>query len=95
MVKHIVMYTFREGVDKQEAIQIVRNALTPLVGQIPGLRCLETELAFNGMDYVLYSEFDSREALEKYAVHPLHLAAKEKFTHFLNSRVAGDYEVKE
>ena len=45
------------------------------------------------MDYALYSEFESRQALSGYAVHPLHLAAKEKFFHLLDTRVAADYEV--
>ena len=76
MVRHIVLYTFKEGVNKEEAIQVIHNALTPLVGQIPGLLHLEVKLAFNGMDYALYSEFETRESLESYAVHPLHLAAK-------------------
>ena len=93
MVKHIVMYTFNEGVNKEEAIRIIDGALTPLVGKIPGLKHLEVRLAFQGMDYALYSEFESREALENYAVHPLHLEAKKQFHHFLNTRVAADYEV--
>ena len=93
MVRHIVMYMFKEGVDKQEAISVIDSALVPLVGQIPGLRHLEVRLTFSGMDYALYSEFDSREALEAYAVHPLHVAAKDQFTHYIASRVAADYEV--
>ena len=93
MVKHIVMYTFKQGVDEEHAIGIIRDALTPLVGKIPGLRHLEVQLAFQGMHYALYSEFDSREALENYAVHPLHLEAKEKFHHFIDTRVAADYEL--
>ena len=93
MVKHIVLYTFKEGVNKEEAITIIRDSLYPLVGKIAGLQQLEVKLAFNGMDYALYSEFESREALEKYAVHPLHEAAKENFKHFIATRVAADYEV--
>ena len=93
MVRHIVMYTFKEGVNKEEAIKVIDGALTPLVGKIPGLKHLEVRLAFKGMDYALYSEFESREALEGYAVHPLHLEAKKQFHHFLNTRVAADYEV--
>ena len=93
MVRHIVLYTFKEGVNKEEAIKVIDGALTPLVGQIPGLLHLEVKLAFNGMDYALYSEFESRKTLEAYAVHPLHLAAKEKFHHFIGTRVAADYEV--
>ena len=93
MVKHIVMYNFCEGVDKEEAIRVIDSALSPLVGKIPGLLMLEVRLSFNGMDYALYSEFESREALENYAVHPLHVAAKEKFHHYIGTRVAADYEV--
>ena len=93
MVKHIVMYTFKEGVNKEEAIKIIDGALTPLVGKIQGLNHLEVRLAFNGMDYALYSEFENRKALEDYAVHPLHQEAKKQFHHFINTRVAADYEV--
>ena len=93
MVKHIVMYNFKEGVDKQNAVKIIREALEPLVGQIPGLLHLEVRLTFEGMDYALYSEFESRDALNKYAVHPLHEAAKKLFVHMIDTRVVADYEV--
>ena len=93
MVKHIVLYTLKEGVDKKEAVAIIKAQLEPLVGVIPGLTYMEIRQAYNGMDYALYSEFDSREALEKYADHPAHQAAKEHFWHFLDSRVCADYEV--
>ena len=93
MIKHIVLYTLKEGVNKEEAVQIIKNALEPLVGVVPGLTHMEIRQAYNGMDYALYSEFQSREALENYAGHPAHLAAKEHFWHFLDSRVCADYEV--
>ena len=92
MVKHIVLFTLKEGVDKKEAVKLIESVLVPLVGKIRGLNHLEVKLAFNGMDYALYSEFDSREALEAYAVHPLHQEAKTHFFHLLDSRVAADYE---
>ena len=93
MVKHIVMYTLKEGVDKALAVVTARAAVEPLVGQIPGLMHLEIRPAFNGLDYALYSEFESREALENYAVHPLHLEAKKQFHHYIGTRYAADYEV--
>ena len=58
---------------------------------VPGLKHLEVRRAYQGMDYALYSEFESPEALADYAVHPLHLAAKEQFHHMLASRVSVDY----
>ena len=93
MVKHIVLYTLKEGVDKDEAVKLIASVLEPLVGQIPGLVHLEVRGAFSGTDYALYSEFESRQALEDYAVHPLHQEAKGHFFHLLDSRVAADYEV--
>ena len=92
MVKHIVLYTLKEGVDKDQAVAIIKEQLEPLVGKIPGLLKMEIRRAYSGMDYALYSEFESREALEAYAVHPLHLEAKEHFHHLLATRVAADYE---
>ena len=92
MVKHIVLYTLKEDVNKEEAIQIAADALEPLVGKIPGLNWLEVSAAQGGMDYALYSEFDSWETLEKYQKHPLHLMAKEKFQHFIAERYCADYE---
>ena len=93
MVKHIVLYTFKEGVDKDASVELVASVLEPLVGKIPGLLHLEVRRAYNGMDYALYSEFESREVLENYAVHPLHQEAKTHFFHLLDSRVAADYEL--
>ena len=93
MVKHIVLYTFKEGVDKESAVALIKEQLEPLVGKIPGLLHMEIRRAFQGMDYALYSEFESKQALTDYADHPLHQAAKKHFFHLLDSRVAADYEV--
>ena len=93
MVKHIVLYTLKDGVDKDEAVKLISSVLEPLVGKIPGLMHMEIRRAYNGMDYALYSEFESREALAAYAVHPLHQEAKTHFFHLLGSRVAADYDL--
>ena len=93
MVKHIVIYTLKEDVDKEKAVELIRSVLEPLVGVIPGLTHMEIRAAYQGgMDYALYSEFDSREALAAYAGHPAHLAAKEHFWHMLDNRVCADYD---
>lgn len=93
MVKHIVLYTFKEGVDKDKAVNLIASVLEPLVGKIPGLLHMEIRRAFVGMDYALYSEFESRDALTAYATHPLHEEAKSHFFHLLDKRVAADYEL--
>ncbi len=92
MIKHIVLYTLKDGVDKDAAVGTIAACLEPLVGKIPGLLHLEVRRAYQGMDYALYAEFESRQALAGYAVHPLHLEAKTHFFHLLDRRVAADYE---
>ena len=93
MVKHIVLFNFKDGVNKDETVELVASVLEPLVGKIPGLLRMEVRRAFVGPDYVLYSEFENREALDYYATHPLHEEAKSRFFHFLASRVAADYDI--
>ena len=94
MVKHIVVYTLKEGTDKPTAVELIRSVLEPLVGVIPGLTKMEIRPCYQGgMDYALYSEFESKEALAAYADHPAHQAAKAHFWELLDSRVCADYEV--
>ena len=93
MIKHIVLYTLKNDVNKEEAVKIIKNALEPLVGIVPGLKHLEIRGAYQGgMDYALYSEFESKEALKEYAQHPAHLEAKSHFWNFLEDRYCADYE---
>ena len=94
MIKHIVIYTLKEGTDKPAAVELIRSVLEPLVGVIPGLLTMKIRPAYQGgMDYALYSEFESRQVLAEYANHPAHLAAKEHFWHMLDQRVCADFEV--
>ena len=93
MVKHIVVYTLKDGVDKDEAVKLITSKLEPLVGQIPGLLKLEVRRCFAGMDYALYSEFEKAEDVPAYRAHPLHQAAKTHFHHLLDQRYSADYEV--
>ena len=94
MVKHIVLYTLKEGVEKEKAVQIIQSVLEPLVSVIPGLTHLEIRKTYQGgMDYALYSEFESAEDLKNYAQHPAHLEAKTHFWEFLDQRFCADYEL--
>ena len=93
MVKHIVVYTLKPGVDKDAAVKLIASKLEPLVGQIPGLLKLEVRRCFAGMDYALYSEFERPEDVPAYRAHPLHQEAKSHFHHLLDQRVFTDYEV--
>ena len=93
MVKHIVLFNVKEGENAAEVAKIAESVLVPLVGKIEGLNHVEVKKTYAGMDFALYCELESKEAMAFYADHPLHTAAKEKFFHLLSSRVAADYEV--
>ena len=93
MVKHIVVYTLKEGVDKDAAVKLIASKLEPLVGQIPGLKKMEIRRCYQGMDYVLYSEFACPEDVPAYRAHPLHQEAKSHFHHLLDQRFSADYEI--
>ena len=93
MVKHIVLYTLKEGLDKDESVKLIASVLEPLVGQIPGLKHLEVRRAYVGMDYALYSEFEKPEDVPAYRNHPLHQEAKTHFHHLLDTRKSADYEL--
>ena len=93
MVKHIVLFNVKEGENPAEVAAIAASVLEPLAGKIEGLRHVEVRKTYAGMDFALYCELDSREAMAAYAVHPLHEEAKTHFFHLLSTRVAADYEI--
>jgi hypothetical protein len=100
MVKHIVVWKLKdsaEGGTKLENAQKVKNLLEGLRGKIPGLRHIEVGINFaheaNAGDIVLYSELDSRAALELYQSHPAHVAVKDFIMNVRSERQVIDYEV--
>lgn len=81
MVKHIVIWKLKdqaEGNDKETNARLLKEKLEALQGQIPGLLKIEVGIDFSDTessgDIVLYSELESKEALENYQNHPLHKA---------------------
>lgn len=96
-VKHIVMWNLR-GASEQERtdnIAKVKREFEGLRHEIPGLRLLEIGVDFSKIDYacdvVLYSEFESVEALQGYATHPAHLRVKEALGNMRTHRYQVDY----
>jgi hypothetical protein len=82
MIKHIVMWNLRGDTPEQKrsAVALVKAQFEGLRGRIPGLRHIEVGVDVSGADYacdvVLYSEFESPEALAAYASHPEHLRVR-------------------
>lgn len=77
-----------------EKIKTLFNAMKP---QIPGLIKLEIGIDSSRIDYacdvVLYSEFESQEALDAYAVHPAHQSVKDQLVGLRTARHQVDYLV--
>ena len=92
MIRHIVMWKFRPGTEKEQAQFL--EGLKQLQGVIPQL--LKSEVAVNvgadNYDAVLVSEFESLEALEIYKNDPRHKVVSALCKSIRQGRVAGDYE---
>jgi hypothetical protein len=92
MVKHIVLWRLK---DKADAAGI-KEQIESMRGKIPGL--LKLEVGFNfaegsPVDIGVYSEFESREALEQYANHPIHVPVKQYIVARVSDRWVFDYEI--
>jgi heme-degrading monooxygenase HmoA len=99
MLKHIVMWRLKEhaeGADKATNARAIKAALEGLRGRIPGMLALEVGLDVDrspaAFDVVLYSEFESAEALAAYQVHPEHEKVAALIGRVRSERVVVDYE---
>ena len=92
MIKHIVMWNVagETAEQKRQAALFLKDRFEGLRGLIPGLRQLEIGVDISGVDYacdvVLYSEFETGEALEAYASHPEHLRVRQELTDIRTAR---------
>ncbi len=99
MVKHIVFWKLKEeanGMSKAENAAAIKQKLEDLNGKIEG--CIKLEVGFDflhsaeSVDVVLYSEFESKEALAFYANHPLHKAIMPFIAEARSERRVVDYK---
>jgi hypothetical protein len=97
MIKHIVLWTLTDEA-KKDSDQIIINLqkkFTSLLGVVDGLTAIEVGHNYNGgkFDLMLYCEFTTREAQEKYQTHPAHIAIKEVVHTLVCGRECIDYEI--
>ena len=76
MVKHIILWKLKNEFNNDEVKLGIKTNLEGLLGKIDGL--LEIKVQTNGLttsnaDVMLYSVFESEEALKGYAIHPKHV----------------------
>ena len=96
MIKHIVMWKFKDEVVEADKLEMKR-LLESLKGVVPSLKDIEIGMDLVGSDaskdMVLYSEFDSLEDLQAYAGHPEHLKVVEFVKPLVCERYVVDYRV--
>jgi hypothetical protein len=80
MIVHIVMFKFKEE-NREANIAKAKEMLEALVGKVESLESMEVGIDFSrserAFDLSLYSTFDTKEGLARYAVHPAHLEVVE------------------
>lgn len=101
MVKHIILWTLRDGLSETEKETIkegIKAGLEGLVGKVPGLLDARVQiggrLASSNADLMLDSTLESEEALKAYAVHPEHVkVADSKVRPYTSVRSCLDFEI--
>lgn len=100
MIKHIVFWRLNEsayGNDKQTNAQILKEKLLAMKSKVAGLIKIEVGFDFSNekdsSDVVLYSEFESKEALYQYQIHPDHEDLKKWLSEVRYERRVVDYEI--
>ncbi|NLM12270.1 MAG: Dabb family protein [Epulopiscium sp.] len=100
MVKHIVMWRLKDVTDfgsKEEMAKEAKARLEALKDKIEEIVSIEVGINFNSSDMaydlVLYSEFNNKQDLDTYQVHPEHLKVAEMIKANVVSRAVVDYEI--
>ncbi len=95
MIRHIVMWKFREGTEAEQ--ERFLTGLQALFGVISQLKACEVRrcIGSDNYDAVLVSEFASMDALQAYKDDPRHKAVSALCKSIRTDRVAADYEFSE
>ncbi len=100
MVKHIILWNFKEeytDIQKEEIKKNAKKALEALVGKVPGLLDLKVQISClptSNAEMMLDSSLESFDALKAYSMHPDHVTAADKFVRpFTASRSCIDFEI--
>ncbi len=92
MIRHIVMWKFREDADPTEFL----TGLAALDGQIPQIRHMEihrSAVSDAAYDAILISDFDSLEDVNVYKKDPRHVAVSNLCKAIRTARSAIDFEI--
>jgi len=98
MIKHIVLFKFREDLpatEKETRLESIKAGLEALTDKVETLNKMEVGINANPeeeYDLALISEFNSMKDLQAYAVHPEHVKAGAAIREILEKRACVDYE---
>ncbi|KAA6331439.1 hypothetical protein EZS27_019947 [termite gut metagenome] len=98
MVKHIVLFKLKEDVPQNEKISLMtkfKEAIESLPAKISGIRKIEVGFNTNpgeSWHIAIYSEFNSLEDVQAYAIHPEHVAAGKIIAGIREIRACVDYQ---
>ncbi len=98
MVKHIVLWNFKEELTEQEkkdAAARIKKELEAVKEQVSGVVSLEVEISplpSSNMDIGLISAFEDEASLKAYQTSPAHTAAAEYIRSVTGQRTCLDYE---
>lgn len=100
MIKHIVTWRLKEnahGNTKTQNANLIKSKVEALSDKIPVIKKIEVGFDFsetdNSGDIILYSEFESKEHLETYRMHPEHRAIIPFILEAVSDRLVVDYQI--
>ena len=97
MIRHVILWKLKSTAeDKEKVKKEIKEGLETLNGKIPGLREIHVytdDLPGSSADLMLDSAFDDLQALEKYRIHPAHVAvADSRVRPYAEIRLCLNYE---
>ena len=97
MIRHVVLWTFNDGVAQAERGAIV-DALRDLGSKVPSLRSLEvgenvTPARAQGYTHLLVETFDDLDGLAAYQSHPEHVPVAARLREAVSQLLAVDLDL--
>lgn len=97
MVKHIVMWTFRDDVKADafdEKMNLLESKFSAMLGVVPDLHAIKFSRTYKAgnFDAVLVCDFADKAAEEAYQTNPVHLEVKAIIHQWVDKRASADYE---
>lgn len=97
MVKHIILWKLKDEHNNDDVKKGIKNGLEGLLGVIPGLTEIKVQtdsLPSSTASVMLYSVFESADALKAYSKNPAHVHVANTFVRpYTETRLCLDFEV--